>query len=323
MSFKKSIQSLVLFLGIVLVLVVGLDIFLDRQMKALQYDDASVWNQIAKGGIDADVLIMGSSRAATHIDPLQIEQQTGLSCYNLGMMGHNFLIEDARYRFYLQFNKAPKLIILSLDYESLQKRVDLFNHTQFLAYLDDSIIAQVCRQYEGFSKYDYYLPLLKYAGEQVLIKDLLLNYFSPARNKPDRIKGFFGREFSWNASVDQALDTLTPYVVRPDTPSVKAFENFILQCKAQQIRLAFVHTPTHPLGQAKVINRQTIINIYKDYALQFNIPFLDYAQDNICAQKQYFMNATHLNKKGALLFTQMFIRDLQDQAILPIILPNN
>jgi hypothetical protein len=319
LPLKNSLIKVSLFAGMVLLFSLSLHYFLDAQMKQLKYEDAGVWNQISQGGIDADVVIMGSSRAATHIDPAHISETAHKSCFNLGMMGHNFYIENARYYYYLQHNRAPQIIILSLDYESLQRRSDLFNHTQFLAYLDDSIIAQATKAYNGFSKYDYIIPLLKYVGERTLIFSLVHNYFSPERNKPDRVNGFFARDLKWNAEVDRVLDTLQAYSVVPDSPSLAAFESFLHDTKAKNIQVVFVHSPTHLLGQHKVVNRKEIIALYQKYALQFSIPFFDYAADSMCSQKAYFLNATHLNKNGAALFTRKLTIDMQREGILPLL----
>lgn len=308
---KSSLIKLVVFCFIIISVGFLLNRFLDSQMKLLKYEDVSVWNEITKGGIDADIIIIGSSRAATHIDPAILTRFNGKSCYNLGMMGHNFFIENARFQYYLRYNTAPKFIILSLDYESLQRRSDLFNHTQFLPYLQDSIIASATKQYEGFSKYDYKLPLLKYVGEQTLIFSLFKNYFKPELNQPDRKNGFFARDYHWNKEVDKILDTLKPYTVVPDSLSISSFEAFLNQCTSQQIKVAFVHTPTHPLGQQKVINRKEIIALYQTYAQQYKIPFLDYADDSIRLSKQYFMNSTHLNNYGAEVFSNMLAKDFQ------------
>lgn len=308
---KSSLIKLVVFCSILLPLVFLLDSFLDRQMKLLKYEDVSVWNEISKGGIDADIVIIGSSRAATHIDPAIITGLSGKSCYNLGMMGHNFFIENARYQYYLEHNRAPQLIILSLDYESLQRRPDLFNHTQFLPYLDDSIIAGATQQYEGLSKFDYKLPLLKYVGEQTLVFSLFKNYLKPGLNQPDRKNGFFARDYKWNEEVDKTLDTLKPYPVCPDSLSIASFKAFLEQCSQQQIKVVFVHTPTHPLGQQKVINRKEIIDLYQNYVQQHQIPFLDYADDTMRNNKLYFMNSTHLNKYGAEVFSKKLFQDLE------------
>ncbi|GAA4448739.1 hypothetical protein [Rurimicrobium arvi] len=307
---------LLLFVAIVFIAVVSLDRFLDAGMKKLRYDDASVWNDIYSGKASADILVCGSSRAATHIDVSAIEQASGCSCYNLGMMGHNFILEEARYRIYRQHNQKPRLIIFSLDYESLQMRADLFNHTQFIAYLKDPILSEATKHYSGFSDYDYKLPLLRYVGEQELIIRLIKDRLHPERNVPDRRKGFYGRDMHWDRNVDQVLDTLQPYVVHPDSISLHRFRSFIESCRADNIPLIFVHTPVHPVGQQKVKNREAMIALYRRFSKEYAIPFLDYASDTMCSNKQYFMNSTHLNALGASVFTRKLISDLEATHLL-------
>lgn len=308
---------LLLFSTLLLIVILGADQLLDAGMKQMRNDDASVWNDIYAGRASADILVCGSSRAATHIDVAQIEQATGCSAYNLGMMGHNFILEEARYRIYRQHNKKPRMILFSLDYESLQMRADLFNHTQFIAHLDDSILAEATSHYEGYTRWDYALPLLRYVGEQELVFKLLSNWRHPERNQPDRYKGFYGRDMHWDAKADAILDTLQPYTVKPDSSSKKRFLQFIESCKKERISLVFVHTPVHPSGQAKVRNRDAMIALYQQYAAAFGIPFLDYAGDSLSREKALFMNSTHLNATGAGVFTRRLIQDLQQQQLLP------
>jgi hypothetical protein len=198
---------LLLFSAVLAIIALLLDQLLDTRMKTLRYDDASVWNDIYAGRASANILICGSSRAATHIDASMIEKATGCSTYNLGMMGHNFLLEEARYRIYRQHNQKPELILLSLDYESLQHRSDLFNHTQFIAWLQDNTLREACSHYEGYSYWDYRLPLLRYVGEQELIFRLLGDWRHPERNKPDRTKGFSGHAASLQRSARHAKCT--------------------------------------------------------------------------------------------------------------------
>lgn len=298
-----------------------LDRLLDKRMKALRYDDASVWNDIYAGKASANILICGSSRAATHIDASLIEKATGCSTYNLGMMGHNFLLEEARYRIYRQHNQKPELILFSLDYESLQHRSDLFNHTQFIAWLQDSVLREACSHYEGYSYWDYRLPLLRYVGEQELIFRLLGDWRHPERNQADRVKGFYGRNEVWNRETDLILDTLKAYSVQPDTLSVQRFRSFLQSCRAEGIPVVLIHSPVHPRGQEKVTNREEIIALYQQYSRSYSLPFFNYADDSLSRRQELFMNSTHLNATGAAVFTRRLIQDLQKRGLLPACTP--
>lgn len=308
---RPFLLKLSLFLTLIAVSAVGLDTFLDRQMRRQRYDEVSVWNDIYQGRINAPILICGSSRAAMHLDPQLFALHTGKDCYNLGMVGHNFYMEAVRYRIYRQHNRKPRLLILSVDYESLQRRSDLFNHTQFIPYLHDSLLREATAQYEGFSRYDARIPLLKYVGEQTLVFKLVKDYLRPEGNKPDRTKGFCPQNKKWDDNVDAVLDTLKPYVVHPDSLSTREMAAFLQYCRAEQVQVIFVHTPVHLLGQQKVVNRQEMLAQLQQYAQRFHVPFYDYAADSMCADKSYFMNSTHLNSHGAALFTRKLLADLE------------
>jgi len=41
-----------------------------------------------------------------------------------------------------------------------------------------------------------------------------------------------------------------------------------------------------------------------------NVFFLDYTKDSICANEEYFTNYSHLNGKGAVIFSQTVSHDI-------------
>lgn len=72
----------------------------------------------------------------------------------------------------------------------------------------------------------------------------------------------------------------------------------------------YLFTPEYIEGQAFVAGRDEIITLYEEIAKKRDILFLNYSDDQICKQKKYFYNASHLNKNGAELFTNKLIKDL-------------
>ena len=58
------------------------------------------------------------------------------------------------------------------------------------------------------------------------------------------------------------------------------------------------------------------MNLYSHYSKKYQIPCYDYSNDTICFQKKYFYNASHLNRKGAELFTHQLVNTLQHDEIV-------
>jgi lysophospholipase L1-like esterase len=50
----------------------------------------------------------------------------------------------------------------------------------------------------------------------------------------------------------------------------------------------------------------------KSIATRFSIPYLDYSPDSLMYHKELFYNTTHLNKKGAEIFTRQLAADLKN-----------
>ena len=128
--------------------------------------EIEVWNDIYAGNINSEIAIYGSSRAWVHIDPSILEDSLNLKAYNFGIDGHNFWLQYLRHKEYLKYNNAPKIILLSVDVFSLQKRKDLYELNQFLPFmLWNKNIIKFTSSYNGFTYKDYYFPLLRYKGK--------------------------------------------------------------------------------------------------------------------------------------------------------------
>jgi hypothetical protein len=54
-----------------------------------------------------------------------------------------------------------------------------------------------------------------------------------------------------------------------------------------------------------------VINAFEQLAKQNEIKLLNYSSDTISFQKSLFYNTTHLNKKGAELFSKKLASDLK------------
>ena len=88
-------------------------------------------------------------------------------------------------------------------------------------------------------------------------------------------------------------------------------EQFLKECKRDNIKLIFVYTPEYIEGQKFVANRTSIFKTFSKYSKKYEIPFYDYSKDSLCLDKKYFYNSNHLNKTGAEIFTNKLIDTLK------------
>lgn len=296
------------------------DVFISTNLKEsnkFAEKEYSTWNDILEGKVNSDIIIYGNSRAWVQFNSVMMTDSLHLPTYNLGIDGHNFRLQYLRHRMLLKNNSKPKVIIVSIDMFSLQKRKDLYNLEQFLPYmLWDSEIKKATSSYKGFVFMDYEIPLVRYYGRTEAIETAIRFYSGHLSNPICRVRGYQGRNESWNTDFDKAKLTMKSYETKLDSETVFLFEIFITECITENIKLVFVNAPEYIQGQKYVKNRAEVLAIYTKLSKQYHIPFYDYSNDAISFQKKYFYNSVHMNKTGAELFTAKLIDTLKQLSMI-------
>ena len=311
---KKLLIKILLFISPIIILAYPLDLFLSYTLKkGIDYSgEIEVWNDIYNGKANVDIAIYGSSRAWLHINPAIIEDILQKTAYNFGVDGHNFWLQYLRHLEYIYYNEQqPSTIIYSVDMFTLQKRYDLYNLEQFLPYMFwNESIYKYTNSYEGYDKHDYFVPLIRYAGKYEKIISSLATGFSK-HPRLIRYKGFAGQDKEWNDDFERAKAKNNNYQAKLDDESIVLFENFIKECKNDNIDLVLVYTPEYIEGQKYIENRSEVMSIYDNLAQKYDLLFLDYSNDEISFDRSLFYNTSHLNKTGANLFTTKLAHDLK------------
>ena len=316
---KKFTKKIIYFILPILISATVLDKGISYLLSQAKEEPGNfeVWSDVYKENSNAnsDIAIHGSSRSWVHINPKIISDSLHLTSYNFGMDGHNLWLQYLRHLELLKNHKKPKIIIFSVDAFTLQKRPDLYQSNQYLPYMlwNENII-KYTSSYVGYTATDYYIPLMRYAGQTEAVKSALKVLINRGQQTNYRTNGYRGIDEQWSSDFDKAKENLKYYEIKVDPNSAKLFENFIKQCKVKNIELIFVYTPEYIEGQKFVKNRKNIIDIYQNLSEKYRVPFYNYSNDSICLDKSYFYNASHLNKKGSELFSKKFAHDLKSRA---------
>lgn len=312
---KFIFRSLVLG-GVLFLLLYIADITISNFLKTTNgpAGEYQVWNDIYQGNVNADLAIYGSSRAWVHISPAILKDSLGVNAYNFGLDGHSFWLQYLRNLEYQKYNRKPSNIILSLDVFTLSKNKDLYKYQQFFPYmLWNEDVKLYTESYNGFDNLEYTIPLIRYKGEFKFFKKM----FRKRLRDPLRTLGYMGNERRWDSVLEIKRAKNKSYTRRIDSASVNLLHQFIKECKADAINLIFVYTPEHITGQNFVRNRDDIMMLYENIASRNKIPFLDYSNDTLNFSKEYFYNASHLNKKGSQIFSKQLAQDLKPLLSLP------
>lgn len=264
-----------------------------------------VWNDIVHNNINANLIILGNSRAWCQYSPQILDSVLGTTSYNIGIDGSCFNRQLARYELYRHYiPNAPKYIVQNVEFFTLG-HTEGYEREQFMPYLIYPYFRERICQIEPFSFGELYIPMYRYYVNNVY--DEYTKYDFPV------VKGYLGEDNKWDGS---KLNETEPYIQEVDTNSLKMFIDYIEGLQEENIKLILVFAPIYKDGLSKVLNLEEIHGLYYDLANKYNLPILDYANCWLSQDTTYFYNATHLNKQGAELFSTKLAHDIDSLGII-------
>lgn len=293
--------------GIVAVLLYGLNLGIDYAISYKLQHSADRryigWSKIVNEQLDADLVIMGSSRAWVQYSPALLDSILQINTYNMGIDGSGLNRQIIRYEVYDHYQaKKPKYIVLNVDYFSANEWSYGYEREQFFPYMWDSYMRKELQKVEPMSWGERYMPVYRYVTYKGLYNVL---YEQPLEAKT--YKGYMGQDRPWEA---KAYEELTTFHFNADERVMAMFDQFLVERKAEGIQIIFCYAPIYIGFTNKVENLDEFFAFYKDYAERYDIPILDYTYQELCMDTAYFYNATHLNRQGAEIFSTQLAHDL-------------
>lgn len=286
----------------------ALDYAISTGLKRMDDYRFQTWKDISNSNINADVLIMGNSRAFSHFDPHVLDSVLKMNTYNLGIGGHSFNVQYLRYQYYIKHNRKPKIIIQNVDFFTFVTMKIGHQREQLFPFVFDPFLQKELLNF-GYSWPELHLPVYRYFGYQMVVKNGLFEFLNihHYKNQPS-YKGFRPETGNWNPTV---LNTLENFKSVSDSAALSLFDKFVSECKTENIKLVLVYSPVYYKAMEKFKNRKESDNLIDSLAKRHSLIYFNYAKDSICYKTDLFHVAIHLNKTGAKIFTKSFAEDLK------------
>ena len=306
---KKFIIHIVFFVLCCFIFLVVFDFALSSQLRKSDTVGRNiVWKEIFTGNLQNDVLIMGNSRAMVQYNPVILDTLLNINSYNLGFDGRCIESQVLRYNTYRRLNGKPKLILQNIDFTTIGKD-DAFCREQFFPYFFDKTFRQEVVELEKLSWADQYVPGYRYAG----YFHKLLSWLGILKKENTRLtKGYIGHDLKWDGS---ELKKRTEIIYAQDSSSMCLFDKYLAKAYSENIRVVFVYAPLYRGAFEKIKNKEGMYQMFDSIAEKYHIPILDYTYDPLSYDTTYFYNATHLNKKGAEIFSAKLAQDIDSLGI--------
>jgi hypothetical protein len=187
----------------------------------------------------------------------------------------------------------------------------MYNNEQFIPFLYKKDIREFIKSYSnGFSIYDFYLPLSRYIGKTKLIKEAINISMRKKLDDESRYKGYLGQKSNWDiSSLIESKKKMKYWEVKMDKYLLNKFDKFIIDCQNKKIKLIFICPPEHVMGQSFMYKRDRLLSYFNNISKEKHISFLDYSKDSICMDSTLFYNTRHLNEKGSQIFTRKLVNN--------------
>lgn len=302
----RAAQRIVWFFAITALVLLLVNSIITSGLRRLKTSEYGLTNRMLRGDINADIVITGSSRAASHYDPRVIRAVTGRSTVNLGRNGSQTDMQVAVFKTYLEHNRKPDLVIQNLDGFTFVTTREVYDMAQYIPYLNDKELYDPLRTIDRDVWRSRYVPLYGYVVDDMNFAWTLgLRGFFGWSPKEDHFLGFDPRAGTWTDDFERFKAT-NPEGVRWDIEpaGVQIFEGLLKLCRQQGIRLILVYSPEYAEMQQLTRNRAEIFTLFHTLAEKYGDPVWDYSGWEHAGDTRYFANSQHLNARGADLFSR-------------------
>ena len=273
-------------------------------IKTANYREITKWNEVVQGGINAEILVVGSSRALVHFDCEYIEKVSGKSCYNLGFDGTTYPLQKLMLKLYLDKNEQPKEIIWSLDFHSFSDASNFYGFEQLIPYLSNYHVKEMLSLHKT-PYYQFFIPIFRYSYNPKMKIIGLYSFLGNYSRKPILKKGYRYQDKVWDS-------TFINFVRRHPHGKDVAFERAIYKDFEiisyelnSMLNLTWILTPYYYEAIEKISNRGKIKEYFINSSDSLNISFYDMSNNSISKNKNLFYNGSHMNQKGVNSFMKI------------------
>jgi hypothetical protein len=309
----RTLSGILAFLLAGAVLVCALHLVVNAGMRRIRFGMFGALNRAADGRVNADIIVTGSSRASLHYDPAILGRTTGLSAFNLGLIGSWTNVHAGILRLYLHHNRPPRLVIENLDLYSLGANgaapYDIAQYTPYLC--DSGLYEAMHRRYPMICR-SRYLPLYGYISNDLEFQHYLglkaLFGIQPPEGRED---GYRPRPNDSTDAFGRVKAPTKEQRFNADPRGVADLEDFLSIAQSRGIPTILVFSPMYYEHLAMVVNRTQLMAGFAGIAERHGAVFWDLSDlAPISGNTWYFSDSMHMNTRGASAFSEVLGRRL-------------
>ena len=300
---KKFFLNILLFVAVILLLAIVTDVAVSNGLKRTERGHFFTMNALMNQKMDADVVILGNSRAVGSYNPYVIDTILGVNSRNLGVSAQPFGVSYLRWQLYHRNNVNPNILIVNIDFRELRMVTKGCEKEQYYPYMTDTLVRPYLDLY-GFTWAEKHIPMYRYRGDYKL---MALGFSELLHIRHDQkgnyYKGFTNENTKWDGRNLQYVLNRGKIKGQCEPQAVQLMERFLQETNSERIPVVFVYAPLYKRLKDNLEEEQTR-TAYLNLSQKYDIPLLDFSEIDFCTDSSYFINGHHVNRKGADQFSE-------------------
>jgi len=260
---------------------------------------------VLQGKMNKEIIVLGSSRGANAVIAGDLQKILGKSTYNLSYPASDVEFHEFLLRTLVKFNKPPKTLLLVVDdpFQLLPTNTQVFRYERLYPLVKYDHINQELIDKGQKNALLSKLFVLHRINKTNL--NLRQKYFTPEAT----VLACGSMPISFQKSGRKWFYEKTDgvYPIADETSAkVEAFNKIISICENTGIKLILITVPNFRESNPSFVERmKTLVNERGSlYEFKYNSIYLD---------SNYFYDESHLNNKGAEIFTDELATYLKDK----------
>ena len=269
---------------------------------------------------EADVVVVGSSRAWRHYDTDVLARAFGRSVYNAGCDGQGPPYVRGLLDLMMR-RRAPRVVIVEADDRFLARFAGSYDHVTVLApFLDDSPVVRDLIYRRGP------LERLKYLSSSFRYNSRILPILANLGVKPTTQAGFAPLERTMAPAATPVGDgspRAPSDAVRVDAEYVELLRATLRSARTAGARVLLAASPRWDVPGGQAAGGSSDTTAVRRLAVEEGVPYVVISASNTPALRDpsLFADAAHLNRLGARVFTEALIEQFDREGLVATALP--
>ncbi|SEA89176.1 hypothetical protein SAMN05443667_11124 [Flavobacterium gillisiae] len=308
---NKFLAYILFLLTAVYIIGYSFQLVADFGLKKIKFSNYEDWSRLLQGTINADIVIVGSSRGFVGYDPKIIGNSTNLKTHNLSYDAAGFKLQQSKLKIYLKHNHTPKIFVQNIDLAHFNDNDVLPNQSQFIPFINDNDVSDLLSHYDLKYQYLEFVPLLKYNNNFKVFKNGIVSSFTNKSATEEVCDGFSPKSNTFKndqyniVKLKRYLKSIdnNEKIYKSKLNKILAFYEPLL---ADNSILIFVWAPEYKARLDPLFNplyspiKEQLNELHKHNS---SIYFIDLSHNEISQNKEFFYDTFHLNQNGAHVFS--------------------